>query len=63
MVQFILDEARKQGCKAVRLDTGAQNIPARSLYTKIGFHLAGTGSMAIGGVIPHDGHLFFEYVL
>ena len=31
MVQFILDEARKQGCKAVRLDTGAQNIPARPL--------------------------------
>lgn len=63
MVQFILEEARRQGCKTVRLDTGAQNTPARSLYSKLGFRLAGTASMAIGGVIPHEGHLFFEYVL
>ena len=63
MVEFIIEEARKRGCKAVRLDTGAQNIPAKSLYTKIGFKLAGTASMAIGGLIPHEGHLFFEYVL
>ena len=63
MVEFIIEEARKRGCKAVRLDTGAQNIPAKSLYTKIGFKLTGTASMAIGGLIPHEGHLFFEYVL
>lgn len=63
MVQFIIEKARLQGCKAVRLDTGAQNIPAKSLYTKIGFQLAGTAFMAIGGKIPHKGHLFFEYIL
>ena len=60
MVQFVLDEAKRTGCLAVRLDTGAQNLPAAGLYRKMGFELAGTGSMAIGGEIAHEGHLFFE---
>ena len=60
MVQFVLDEAKRTGCRAVRLDTGAQNLPAAGLYIKMGFELAGTGSMAIGGEIAHDGHLIFE---
>ena len=60
MVQFVLDEAKRTGCLAVRLDTGAQNLPAAELYRKMGFELAGTGSMAIGGEIAHEGHLFFE---
>ncbi len=63
MVQFIIEEAKRRGCKAVRLDTGAQNIPAKSLYRKLGFQLAGTASMAIGGKIPHEGHLFLEYII
>lgn len=60
MVQFVVDEARKLNCRAVRLDTGLQNKPAVGLYKKLGFELAGTTSMAIGGVIAHKEHLFFE---
>lgn len=60
MVQFAAEEGKRRGLKTVRLDTGAQNTPAASLYRKLGFTLAGTSSMAIGGLIAHDGHLFFE---
>lgn len=60
IVQFVLDEAKRTGCLAVRLDTGAQNRPAAGLYTRMGFQLAANGSMAIGGEIAHEGHLFFE---
>lgn len=60
MVQFVIEEAKRFHCKTIRLDTGAQNIPAASLYKKMGFELAGTASMAIGGLIMHKNHLFFE---
>ena len=60
MVEFAVEEGKHLHCKAVRLDTGAQNKPAAALYQKLGFALAATGSMAIGGMIVHKGHLFFE---
>lgn len=60
MVEFAIEEGRRRGCRAIRLDTGAQNKPAAALYKKTGFELAGTGAMAVGGLIAHDGHLFFE---
>lgn len=60
MVQFAIEEGKRRNCTAVRLDTGEQNIPAVTLYRKLGFELAGTSSMAIGGLISHDAHLFFE---
>jgi GNAT superfamily N-acetyltransferase len=60
MVQFVLEEAKAQGCRAVRLDTGAQNLPAAALYRKCGFTLASEGAMAVGGKLSHAGHLFFE---
>lgn len=60
MVQFAIEEGKRRNCTAVRLDTGEQNIPAATLYRKLGFELAGTSSMAIGGLISHDAHLFFE---
>ena len=63
IVRFLIEEARAQGYKTVRLDTGGQNIPAASLYRKLGFRLAGTGGFAVGGVISHANHLFFEYPL
>ena len=62
-VRAICEMAKRAGCKVVRLDTGGQNIPARTLYTKCGFVLAAEGSMAVGGVLAHKGHLFFEYDL
>lgn len=60
MVQFAVKEAGRSGCRAVRLDTGAQNKPAVSLYEKLGFELAGTAAMDVGGLISHDNHLFYE---
>ena len=63
IVRFLIEEARAKGYKTVRLDTGGQNVPAASLYRKLGFRLAGTGNFAVGGKISHANHLFFEYVL
>jgi len=63
MVKFVIEEAKRRSCRAVRLDTGSQNLPAVALYTKLGFELAGTTSMAIGGLISHNNHLFFEFKL
>lgn len=60
MVQFVIEEGKRRNCKTVRLDTGSQNKPAVALYKKLGFELAGVGDMAIGGVIAHNNHLFFE---
>ncbi|MDO4281656.1 MAG: GNAT family N-acetyltransferase [Peptococcaceae bacterium] len=55
--------AHEQGLKALRLDTGGQNLPAASLYQKRGFHLAAKGAMDVGGKIAHADHLFFEKLL
>lgn len=60
LVNFAVEMAKKQSCTAIRLDTGAQNKPAISLYKKMGFQLMASTSMKVGGVIPHEGHLFFE---
>lgn len=60
LVGFGEEEARRLGCLALRLDTGAQNTPAAALYQKLGFQLAAAGSMRVGDAIPHSGHLFFE---
>lgn len=60
MMQFAVQKGKKMGCRTIRLDTGKQNTPAVALYTKLGFALAGTASMAIGGAIEHHNHLFFE---
>ena len=62
-VRQILAEARRQGCAAVRLDTGSQNKPAVGLYTGQGFTLAGTGSVKLGGQIPHAGQVFLEHAV
>ena len=59
-MQFVVEYAKSMNCKSVRLDTGSQNKPAVALYTKLGFELAGTGTMAIGGMISHGNHLFYE---
>ena len=63
LVNYALEIAGLHSCKAVRLDTGAQNIPAVSLYKKLGFEIAGTSAMKVGGRISHNEHLFFEKAL
>lgn len=51
MVHFIIEEAKSRNCKTVRLDTGVQNMPARALYTNIGFELVGN----------YNNYLFYEF--
>ena len=60
LVRYAEGEAARAACTALRLDTGAQNTPAVSLYQKLSFQLAAAASMKVGGAIPHGGHLFFE---
>ena len=63
LVNYAIDRARQQSCLAVRLDTGEQNIPALSLYKKLGFQLAANVPMKVGGIIAHSHHLFLEKIL
>lgn len=60
LVRYAEEAARQGSCLAVRLDTGAQNTPAASLYQKLGFQLVMAASMKVGSIIAHSGHLFFE---
>ena len=60
LLQFSLKLATDRGCKAMRLDTGSQNIPAVSLYQKLGFQVVASASMKVGSAIEHSGHLFLE---
>ena len=63
LVRFGLDLAAANHKRAVRLDTGAQNLPAVALYRKLGFELAAQTDMQVGGAIAHSDHLFFEKIL
>lgn len=63
LVQYAVELAKSNSCKAIRLDTGSQNIPAVSLYQKFGFQIAAVSSMKVGNTIEHGGHLFLEKVL
>ena len=63
LVRYAIELAGNSSCKALRLDTGSQNIPALSLYKKLEFQIAATASMNVGSVIEHSGHLFLEKLL
>ena len=63
MVNHAIDIAKQHFCAVVRLDTGEQNVPAASLYKKLGFHLVSTSQMKVGGMISHNRHLFFEKIV
>lgn len=63
LVRYAMEMAKNNSCKALRLDTGNQNIPAVSLYKKLGFQVVSTASMKVGNIIAHEGHLFLEKVL
>ncbi len=63
LVKYAMELAKNNWCKVLRLDTGSQNIPAVSLYKKLGFQIVATSSMKVGGAIEHNNHLFLETVL
>ena len=41
-MKFAIEEGTRLNCRAIRLDIGAQNKPAVTLYKKLGFEIAGT---------------------
>ncbi|MDO5345205.1 MAG: GNAT family N-acetyltransferase [Lachnospiraceae bacterium] len=63
LVKYAMELAKNSSCRALRLDTGSQNIPAISLYKKLGFQIVATASMKVGNTIEHSGHLFLEKVI
>lgn len=50
-VAFSEDYARKSNCKTIRLDTYEGNKPAIYLYSRMGYHLAGTSLFHFQDVI------------
>ena len=63
LMRHAMEMAKNNSCKVLRLDTGSQNIPAVSLYKKLGFQVIATASMKIGNTIAHKEHLYLEKVL
>ena len=63
LVSYAEGAARNDGCKALRLDTGGQNIPAVSLYTKCSFSIAARAPKKVGDLIAHNDHLYLELPL
>lgn len=63
LVRYAMEMAKNNSCKVLRLDTGSQNIPAVTLYKKLGFQIVSIASMKVGNTIAHKGHLFLEKVL
>lgn len=51
MVAFAKEEARAQGCQVMRIDTYAYNEPAKALYQKQGFRIAGYADCLHHGLI------------
>lgn len=51
MMDFIEKYAKEKGYKAIRLDTYEGNIPAGTLYPKLGYHYVGTTKFHFQNVI------------
>ena len=51
MVGFTADSAAFRGCKVIRIDTWLHNEPAKRLYLRNGFRIAGTGRIRLQGLI------------
>ena len=66
VARFLVDAAvrtaRDRGCRAVRLDTYVENLPARELYSRYGFTDLGVHTLHYEGTDLSQFHLF-EYVL
>lgn len=63
LIKYAAALAREDNCKALRLDTGSQNIPAVSLYEKNGFEIIASAPKKVGNVIAHKNHLYLEKIL
>lgn len=60
LITYAAGLAKQRGCRALRLDTGSQNIPAVSLYKKTGFQIVANAPKQVGNAIAHKDHLYLE---
>lgn len=63
LVRHAAEIALNNSCGVLCLDTGRQNIPAVSLYKKLGFKTVATAPKKVGDMIAHNNHLFLEKAL
>lgn len=54
LVRFAQEEAKKRGCKAIRIDTNKKNLPAQRLYTRLGFVLKGQKKALLQGLLRSE---------
>jgi ribosomal protein S18 acetylase RimI-like enzyme len=62
LVRFAKQWASDHEYKVIRLDTYAHNEPAKALYLKNGFRIAGTGRILLAGKIDED-QVYLEHLL
>lgn len=60
MVEFAKEYALKYGCTVIRIDTYAHNEPAKKLYQKNGFRIAGYGKILLQGLIDEE-QIYLEW--
>ena len=54
MVAFCEEEARRLGCKVIRLDTWEGNLPANRLYPSLGYRYAGQAEFFFMGFVREN---------
>jgi len=53
-VAFCEEEGRRQGCTVMRLDTYVENEPAKAMYPKLGYRMAGIAHFLFQGFLDED---------
>ena len=53
-VAFCEEEGRRQGCTVMRLDTYVKNEPAKAMYPKLGYRMAGITRFLFQGFLDED---------
>lgn len=59
MLRFAKDFGSKNGFFVIRIDTWINNEPAKALYLKHGFEIAGYGPITLYGLTQHE--VYLEY--
>ena len=62
MIAYAKTFAAEIGCKVIRIDTWAHNEPAKRLYLKNGFRIAGYGPILLQRLIPEE-QVYLEYLI
>ena len=62
MIEYAKEFARKKRCSVIRIDTYSHNEPAKALYQKNGFRIAGYGDILLQGLIPEE-QVYLECLL